>query len=452
MPKYQERILVVEDNPAMRNSIKLALKLANFSVLLAKDGIEGLEKVHTHYPDLILLDLSMPRMNGMQMLDALNAENIDIPVILMTAEGNEEIAVEVFRRGVRDYLIKGKDSFDVDVFLESIQRCLKETRLQKERDQAVYDLRISNARLNRHLRDMKVLYEIGRSITALMDSDSLWQRIIGAATMLTGSEEAGVYAVENGQLFCRAIKRASDERPTAASFPANEPLAVRCIESRATVTQEPQYENQGAFIGTATVTATQALAAPLEFGGQVFGALLVRNVSAGATSFSDHEAALLNALAVYAAIAYRTQGSVSKIDTATVPRAARLKPKKVFISYKRSDYDVFVKPLVDLLKLHDMDVWVDQHLLEVGQDWIEKIEMALDECAVMVLCVSPEALASRYVQTEYRSFFHQGKPILPLICKPAPLPPLLIGIQTMRFSDVERLVARVKVLMSREKA
>jgi hypothetical protein len=258
--------------------------------------------------------------------------------------------------------------------------------------------------------------------------------------------------VENGQLVCRAIKRASDERPVATSFPANEPLAVRCIESRLTVTQEPQYESQGAFIGTATVTATRALAAPLEFGGQVFGALLVRNVSAGATTFSDHEAALLNALAVYAAIAYRTQGTVSKVDTATVPRVPRLKSKKVFISYKRSDYEMFVKPLVDLLKQHDMDVWVDQHLLEVGQDWIEKIEMALDECAVMVLCVSPEALASRYVQTEYRSFFHQGKPILPLICKPAPLPPLLIGIQTMRFSDLDRLVARLKVLMSREKS
>ncbi len=451
MPKYQERILVVDDSAQMRALLKDTLKMANFGVLLARDGAEGIEKARQYYPDLILLDLLMPRMDGMQVLEVLNAESIDIPVILMTANGNEEIAVEVFRRGVRDYIIKG-DSFNPDVFLASIHRCLKETRLQKERDQAIYDLRITNARLNRHLRDMKVLYEIGRSITALMDSDSLWQRIIGAATMLTGSEEAGVYVVENGQLVCRAIKRASDERPVATSFPANEPLAVRCIESRLTVTQEPQYESQGAFIGTATVTATRALAAPLEFGGQVFGALLVRNVSAGATTFSDHEAALLNALAVYAAIAYRTQGTVSKVDTATVPRVPRLKSKKVFISYKRSDYEMFVKPLVDLLKQHDMDVWVDQHLLEVGQDWIEKIEMALDECAVMVLCVSPEALASRYVQTEYRSFFHQGKPILPLICKPAPLPPLLIGIQTMRFSDLDRLVARLKVLMSREKS
>jgi CheY-like chemotaxis protein len=450
MPKYQERILVVDDNPQMRALLKDTLKMANFGVLMARDGAEGLEKTRQYYPDLILLDLLMPRMNGMQMLDALNAESIDIPVILMTANGSEEIAVEVFRRGVRDYIIKG-NSFNPDVFLASIHRCLKETRLQKERDQAIYDLRISNARLNRHLRDMKVLYEIGRSITALMDPDSLWQRIIGAATMLTGSEEAGVFVVENGQLFCRAIKRAADERPTAASFLANEPLAVRCIESRMTVTQEPEYENQGAFIGAATVTATRALAAPLEFGGQVFGALLARNVSTGATTFSDHEAGLLNALAVYAAIAYRTQGSPSKVDTATMPRAPRLKSKKVFISYKRSDYDLYVKPLVDLLKQHDMDVWVDQHLLEVGQDWIEKIEIALDECAVMVLCVSPEALASRYVQTEYRSFFHQGKPILPLICKPAPLPPLLIGIQTMRFSDLDRLVARLKVLMSREK-
>ncbi len=442
--QYQERILIVDDNNHMRALLKDALKTANFSVLIARDGVEGMEKIRAARPDLILLDYKMPRMDGLAVLDALNTEGFDIPVILMTAEGDEEIAVKVFRKGVKDYIIKG-DTFDPDEFLTSIQRSLRETRLQREKDDLVSELQITTARLKRQMRDMRTLFEVGRNVTAMMDTDELWQHIVAAAIRLTGSEEASVYLSENGQAVCRALKQADDEQPITVSLPTNDPLILHCIEQRKMISQQPEVETKGAFVGTATITVVRALAAPMIYGGQVIGALMVRNVSPGATIFSDHEARLLNTLADYAVLAFKTRDPKGALSLPDKP-----KTRKVFISYKREDYYEYVEPLVELLQKHGItDFWLDQDRLEVGQDWVDKIEQALDECSVMVLCVSPDALASRYVQIEYHTFFHQGKPIVPLVCKPAVLPPTLMGFHAIKYAEKEKVVSRLKILVER---
>ena len=100
-----ERILVVDDSKENREFIiDYILKPNGFEVIEARDGVEGMELARSQSPDLILLDLQMPRLDGMGVLQALRRENLPIPVILMTFHGSEEIAIEVFRMGVRDYV------------------------------------------------------------------------------------------------------------------------------------------------------------------------------------------------------------------------------------------------------------------------------------------------------------------------------------------------------------
>src|SRR5579864_9211038 len=93
-----ERILVVDDSKENREFVVTAvLKPGGFEPFQARDGLEGLELARRLTPDVILLDLQMPRMNGIQVLEALRRENLNVPVILMTFHGSEDIAVEVFR-------------------------------------------------------------------------------------------------------------------------------------------------------------------------------------------------------------------------------------------------------------------------------------------------------------------------------------------------------------------
>ena len=127
-----ERILVVDDSKENREFIiDYILKPNGFDVLQARDGLEGMEQARQGAPDLILLDLQMPRLDGTGVLQALRRENMNIPVILMTFHGSEEIAIEVFRLGVRDYV---KKPYTPEEMLGAIESNLTETRLRKEKD------------------------------------------------------------------------------------------------------------------------------------------------------------------------------------------------------------------------------------------------------------------------------------------------------------------------------
>ncbi len=91
------------------------------------DGEKGLELAFECHPDLIMLDMNMPRMSGMQTLRSLRSAECQSPVIFMTMYGSEKIAVDAFRLGVRDYLTK---PFTIEEVEESVNRALIEKRLR----------------------------------------------------------------------------------------------------------------------------------------------------------------------------------------------------------------------------------------------------------------------------------------------------------------------------------
>lgn len=102
------RILLIEDDPAISNVVELNLKLDNYDVYLASDGEEGLKMVKETDPDLIILDVMMPKIDGWQVLMELKAEDDtkDIPVIMLTAIDDEQSKVIGLRGGADDYVPK----------------------------------------------------------------------------------------------------------------------------------------------------------------------------------------------------------------------------------------------------------------------------------------------------------------------------------------------------------
>jgi DNA-binding response OmpR family regulator len=102
------RILLVEDDPAISNVVELNLRLDNYEVFLASDGEEGLRMVDEVEPDLIILDVMMPKVDGWQVLMNLKSreETKDIPVIMLTAIGDEQSKVIGLRGGADDYVSK----------------------------------------------------------------------------------------------------------------------------------------------------------------------------------------------------------------------------------------------------------------------------------------------------------------------------------------------------------
>jgi two-component system response regulator MprA len=105
MDEVQRSILVVDDEAAIRDSLKLILQ-KSFQVEVAADGEEALAAVSAKKPDLILLDVMMPKADGFEVLRQLKERKDNTPVIMLTAVGTISTAVKAMKCGARDFLTK----------------------------------------------------------------------------------------------------------------------------------------------------------------------------------------------------------------------------------------------------------------------------------------------------------------------------------------------------------
>lgn len=122
------RILVVDDDPSVLTSIAEMLQEQGYDAVIAASGEDGLERLATDRPDLMICDIQLPGINGLDTFRTLKKSHPKMPVILMTAHGTTETAIEATMLGAFDYLLK---PFDPDEMLQLVDRALESVRLMK---------------------------------------------------------------------------------------------------------------------------------------------------------------------------------------------------------------------------------------------------------------------------------------------------------------------------------
>src|SRR5882762_2352764 len=100
------RILVIEDDPNILKLLPSDLELEGYTVITAKDGMEGLDRARTVKPDLIILDIMLPKMNGYDICRTLRKDGSETPIIMLTAKGQEADKVIGLDMGADDYVTK----------------------------------------------------------------------------------------------------------------------------------------------------------------------------------------------------------------------------------------------------------------------------------------------------------------------------------------------------------
>jgi DNA-binding response OmpR family regulator len=100
------RILLVEDEPALARGLSDTLRAQGFDVHIAADGQRGLEMAATVKPDLILLDIMLPKVNGFDVCRTLRGQGTDVPIVMLTAKGQEEDVILGLNLGADDYITK----------------------------------------------------------------------------------------------------------------------------------------------------------------------------------------------------------------------------------------------------------------------------------------------------------------------------------------------------------
>ena len=126
---HMETILVIEDKESMAEMLKETLEAEGYNVISACDGMEGIRHLKEERMDLVLTDLKLPQKSGIDILKAAKEENQLVPVIVMTAFGSVEIAVEAMKAGAFDFITK---PFDTDHLLMLMKRALENQRLLTE--------------------------------------------------------------------------------------------------------------------------------------------------------------------------------------------------------------------------------------------------------------------------------------------------------------------------------
>ncbi|MBM3807653.1 MAG: sigma-54-dependent Fis family transcriptional regulator [Acidimicrobiia bacterium] len=158
-PHTAERVLIVEDDPATRTGLTELVRSWGFTAEDAADGAAALDKVTAFRPSIIVTDLVMPRMTGIELLKALQPELDHIKVILMTAQGTVDTAVEAVKSGAEDYLTKPLDPNKLQRLLER----LAEINTQKRENQALRRQLTDRGRFGRiigHSPAMRALYQV----------------------------------------------------------------------------------------------------------------------------------------------------------------------------------------------------------------------------------------------------------------------------------------------------
>ncbi|HLM74578.1 MAG TPA: sigma-54 dependent transcriptional regulator, partial [Polyangiaceae bacterium] len=173
------RVLVVDDEASARSGLEKLLRQEGYAVESAADGASALTLVSDKPPDVVVTDLKMPRMDGMQLLAKLREQDSEIPVIVVTAFGDVASAVGAMRAGAADYLTK---PVDFDALLLSIERVLERR-----------DLRVEADTLRRQLRERE-----GDGLEGLIGASAAMQKVYRVAKQVAGARATVLITGESG--------------------------------------------------------------------------------------------------------------------------------------------------------------------------------------------------------------------------------------------------------------
>ena len=217
------RVLIVDDDAASRRLLEVRLRALGCETAMAADGHEALAAIQQELPALMLLDLEMPRMGGMELLRTLRRDAVDLPVIVITAHGSIEAAVEAMREGAYDFLPKPLDPHHLEIVV----------RKALERRQLVQANRLLQASL-----DARIPQILGDSPT-IRQAAELARKAAGSNSTVLLLGESGT----GKEVFAHAIHRWSERR--------DKPLViVNCVAlSEHLLESELFGHDRGAFTG-----------------------------------------------------------------------------------------------------------------------------------------------------------------------------------------------------------
>ncbi|KAF1066629.1 MAG: Regulator of RpoS [Pseudomonas citronellolis] len=173
MHKASATLLIIDDDEVVRESLAAYLEDSGFKILQASSGVQGLAMFERELPDLIICDLRMPQMDGLELIRRLGERAVETPVIVLSGAGVMSDVVEALRLGAADYLIKPLE--DLAVLEHSVRRTLDRSFLRSENRRYREKLEAANRELQASLNLLQEDQNAGRQVQMNMLPVTPWK-------------------------------------------------------------------------------------------------------------------------------------------------------------------------------------------------------------------------------------------------------------------------------------
>jgi YesN/AraC family two-component response regulator len=187
------KILIVEDDYGSREFLYSLIKLEGFDVEMAVNGEEGLEKHASYHPDLIICDIQMPKMDGLEMLSHLRKDKSDTFFIITTAFGSEDYAIDALRLGANNYLKKPIDKKSLIGLIKKYQSIIEHRLLTKKAEGKIIE------------KELKIVFEthiehVSAIVSQLLSEISVPFEDSERTNIELGLDELITNSIEHGNL------------------------------------------------------------------------------------------------------------------------------------------------------------------------------------------------------------------------------------------------------------
>ncbi len=183
------KVLIVDDEDLVRETLKLIItRMPGFHAYEAPDGYKALEILYKYPIDVILLDVNLPGLNGLEVLKMLRQAGYTVPVILMTGYPSLELSVEALRSGATDFLIKPFTSHQLKTALEKV----KENKNKPIEETSSVLVRL----LKQKIREQTILFTVSDRLTSSRNAAQLYKEMVSLSREFTSSDEAILYLLD----------------------------------------------------------------------------------------------------------------------------------------------------------------------------------------------------------------------------------------------------------------
>jgi diguanylate cyclase (GGDEF)-like protein len=187
------QILIIDDDPNLRKTLSDILRIKGYETLTAEDGEKGLAVLREKRANLVLIDLGLPDIPGLEMLARIKADYPETGAIVLTGQASIDSAVEATNRGAFSYMVK---PYEIDQLLNHIRRALEKQQAQEEIARHHIELLRMNA-------ELKAFHDVSKAISKTLDMDELVEEVLQVLVrtkIFPFEVRGGIFLVDDGKL------------------------------------------------------------------------------------------------------------------------------------------------------------------------------------------------------------------------------------------------------------